>query len=245
MGTPNKLEEIKDKFKDAESFSIDELYLFYKEFDDTITMNGVRIRVTKMVKSGILKKLGGGLYSFHKKGEYSPEVSNKLKTIYKTLNKKFPLLKFCLWHTSSINEFMHHQPFRFYTIIESEKEAIESVFYFLKEQMPNVFLTPDQTTLYRYASENKDSFVIVNLVSEAPVIDVNGVPTTSLEKMLVDIYTEKEIFAAQQGNELLTIFKMAFEKYAVSTSRLLRYAHRRGKGDEIEEFLKEFTNIRQ
>jgi hypothetical protein len=243
--TINKLEGLRDRFRDTESFTMNELYLFYKEFDHALTTNSIRVRASKMVKAGILKKRGRGIYSFEKKEEYTPEITPKQKTIYKALYKKFPLLKFCIWHTSSLNEFMQHQPFRFYTMIETEKEATESVFHFLKEHLPNVFLTPDQTTLYRYISDNKESYIITPLVSESPLKKVNDVPTLSLEKMLVDLFTEPEIFTAQQGNELTIIFRTAFEKYTVNTSRLLRYADRRGKKDELTTFMKEYVNIRQ
>ena len=178
--TAQKIKELNDRFKNSETFSIGELYMYYKEFDNSLTMNSVRVRIARFVKSGILKKLGGGIYTFEKKEGYFPEVNNKLKALYKKLNKKFPLLKFCVWHTSALNEFMQHQPFRFYTIIETEEDGLESVFDFLRRQIPNLFLIPDQNTLYRYTSEKNDSAVIINLVSEAPIMEINAAMVASV-----------------------------------------------------------------
>src|SRR5659263_608056 len=68
----------------------------------------------------------------------SQRISNQR---YK-IKKEFPFLNICVWNTSSINEFMRHQPGRFYFIIEVEKDSTQSVFYYLKELDYAVFLEP-------------------------------------------------------------------------------------------------------
>ena len=60
----------------------------------------------------------------------------------------------------------------------------------------------------------------------------------TLEKILVDIIADEELFAAQQG-ELEFIFKSAFDKYNINESKMKRYASRRNRKTEI----KNQTNI--
>ena len=55
---------------------------------------------------------------------------------------------------------------------------------------------------------------------------------------IIDIFCNDIIFSAYQGNEMKTIYKNAFSKYAINESKLLRYANRRGKKEELKNYLK-------
>jgi hypothetical protein len=174
-----------------------------------------------------------------------PEISVKTKTIFKELNLQFPYFEMCLWRTSVINELMLHQPGRFYTLVEVNKETTESVFYFLKEKKKNVFLEPSFDILSRYASSEKEAIIIKSLVSEAPLQQVHGVPTVTIEKLLVDIFCDKIIFAGQEGNEMKTIFRNAFDKYTINENKMLRYADRRRKKEAFNCYLDKVSKFRQ
>lgn len=56
--------------------------------------------------------------------------------------------------------------------------------------------------------------------------------------MLVDIFCDEIIFSAYKGNEMKTIFTSAFNKYAINENKLLRYANRRGKREQLKKYLK-------
>ena len=45
------------------------------------------------------------------------------------------------------------------------------------------------------------------LVTEAPTQNVQGVPTITIEKMLVDIFSDETIFVTFQGHEKQIIFE--------------------------------------
>jgi len=132
---------------------------------------------------------------------------------------------------------MIHQPYQFFTLVEVDKEATGSVFHFLKEHKSAVFLEPGEEVLENYLPENKNAHIVQALVSEAPVMNVNGVTSATLEKMLVDVFCDTVTFSAYQGSERSTIFKEAFEKYTVNRNKLLRYADRRGKKNDISTYL--------
>jgi len=55
----------------------------------------------------------------------------------------------------------------------------------------------------------------------------------ALKKILVDLYADIDLFSFIQGNELFHITKNAIEKYSINYGKLLRYATRRAKKEEI------------
>lgn len=191
---------------------------------------------------GALNRIGRGKYAIGEGKNFIPEISSKMKTISNKLKKEFPYLNICIWNTSSLNEFMVHQPGRFYLLIEVEKEATQSVFYFLKEAKYSVFIEPTSDLLEKYLPNEKESLIVKSLVSEAPTQIVKGINTASLEKMLVDVYCDDVIFSAQQGAEMRTLFKEALIKYSLNENRMLRYADRRRKKEGFQKYLNSISN---
>lgn len=198
-----------------------------------------------LVQSGVLSRIGRGRFTLGEGRNFVPQVASKLKSLYSKLHKQFPYLQTCVWNTSVLNEFMLHQPGRFYTLVEAEKDTTESVFFFLKENFKNVFLDPAADILSRYASSEKEVIIIKPLVSEAPMQKVQAVPSPTIEKILVDIFSDEVVFAAQQGSEMQTIFRNAFDRYAVNENKMLRYADRRRKKEAFNNYLNRVSKFRQ
>lgn len=194
---------------------------------------------------GVLSRIGKGKFTLDKDNIFIPQVSSKVKTLYTKLHKQFPFLQICVWNTSILNELMLHQPGRFYILIEVEKDSMEAVFYFLKEKEKNIFLDPSADILSRYASGEKEAIIVKSLVSEAPTQKIQGVETVTLEKILVDIFTDEILFAAQQGSEMQQIFTEAFNKYTLHESRMLRYADRKRKKEAFDRYLNRVSKFRQ
>jgi len=190
---------------------------------------------------GVLNRVGRGKFTLGEGKVYRPEVSLSLKSIHKKITTAFPFLKIVMWHTSVLNEFMHHQPGRFYYLVEVEKEAVDSVFYFLRDLKKTVFLVSDKGLFEKYLPEKGEVFLVKTLVSEAPVVKVDGVDTISIEKMLVDLFCDKIVFEAQQGREMQMIFRESFSKYTINMSKMLRYAGRRRKKEDFEKFINSAT----
>jgi len=140
---------------------------------------------------------------------------------------------------------MIHQPGRFYILIEVEKEATQSVFFYLKEEKYPVFVDPTEDIFEKYLSEEKENLIVKSLVTEAPLQRIAGLNTVTIEKMLVDIFSDELIFSAQQGSEMKTIFLEALSKYSVNENRMLRYADRKGKKESFRNYLNSISNLRQ
>jgi hypothetical protein len=193
----------------------------------------------------VLNRIGIGKFTISKTRTFVPEVKKRMKNFNSILKRQFPFLTFCFWDTSLLNEFMNHQPGKFYLLIEAEKGSIESVFYYLKEKKYSVFLEPTEEIIDKYFPEDKEPIIIKSLISEAPIQNVNGVNTVTIEKVLVDIFCDKIIFSAQQGSEMVNIFKSVFDKYTVNENRMLRYAERRRKKENLSVFLNSVSKYRQ
>lgn len=140
---------------------------------------------------------------------------------------------------------MLHQPARYFNLVEVDKDATESIFYYLRDKGYHVYIEPSQELISRYMLDEKESWIVKLLVSEAPTQEVNGIRTATLEKILVDIFCDPIIFNSQQGSEMHHIFQESFNKYTISESKLLRYADRRGKKTELDDYLNKVSKYRQ
>jgi hypothetical protein len=79
--------------------------------------------------------------------------------------------------------------------------------------------------------------IVKQLLTRAPLSKNKKIKLPSLEKMLVDAYSDKKMFYFIQGRELQNIFKFSFSKYSINLSSLLNYASRRGNEKEITDFI--------
>lgn len=213
---------------------------FYLKREPEVKTTAINWRVYYLVQSGVLTRIGRGKFAIGGKRIYTPEISSKIKSIHSKLKKEFPYLRMCIWNTSSLNEFMIHQPGRFYMLIEVDKDATQSVFFYLKENKFSVFVEPTKDLIEKYIPDLNETIIVKSLVSEAPLQTINKINSPTIEKMLVDIFCDDVIFAAQQGSEMRTIFQEALSKYAVNENRMLRYADRRRKKDSFREYISLF-----
>ena len=237
--------KLKTHFRDQSIIGNRDILQFYRKFEPKIKETTVNWRVYKLVQSGVLSRIGRGKFTLGEGRNFVPQIFSHIKKMYDKLHKQFPYLQICIWNTSLLNELMLHQPGRFHTLIEVEKDAMEPVFFFLKENKTNVFLDPTSDILNHYASGEKETIIVKSLVSEAPMQNLQGVQTITIEKMLVDIFSDETIFAAQQGGEMQNIFREAYNRYTIHESRMLRYADRRRKKESFDKYLNKVSKFRQ
>lgn len=231
------INKLKDFFSEKKSFSTKELEAFFRSKEPDIPDTTINWRIRHLVELGVIKRIGRGVYSLGESQKYTPQLDQPQKKLFKKLQVEFSYSNLCMWDTSTLNQFMLHQPFRFMTIIEADNDSVDSVFYKLQDLKASVFLGTDTDMIDRYGSSEKRIVVVKLLVSEAPTQKVDGVITVTLEKILVDLFCDAIIFSAYQGNERSIIYKNAFNDYTINQNKLLRYAQRRGRRDDIKEYL--------
>jgi hypothetical protein len=243
--TKLKTDSLAHHFKRKPVFKTEDIMAFYRQSEKNIKQTTVNWRIYSLVQKGVIQRIGRGKFTLEGENRFSVDVSSFMKSIFDNLKKEFPFTEICIWNSNVLNEFMLHQPTHFYYLIEVEKESMYSVFYFLRDIEKSVFINPTEDTLEKYAY-NENSIVIVKpLVSEAPTQVLDGFNTVTLEKLLVDIYCDNELFSAMQGAELRTIFAEASNKYLINLNKMLRYADRRAKKEMFISFLETIPNFRR
>ena len=225
-----------------------EVRRFYQTRARNFTEQSFRRVLYTLEKERVLIPLGAGMYALkeqeNRRKNYSYSQSKKLASIHLILQKAFPYLDYLCWETSLLHGFMTHQPGQSLLIVESEKDACESVFNSLREKYGSrVFLDPTRNIMETYVLPQTDPIIVLPLISQSPHTIYNGIPFPKLEKILVDIFVDEKIFFAFQGEELSNIYMSAFTTYWVNERTMFRYAGRRKAGKRLSEFFREKTNI--
>ena len=149
--------------------------------------------------------------------EYRIVISPKMRAAANVLTEAFEGMNHC------ITEMGRN------LIVEVPKSMCEDVRTTLKRHFPDVAMIRNA---YPMLEDLHDFILVKPLISEAPIYAEDGIPVPELEKTLVDHEADKE-YASLGDSEVQKEFQRAFELYPVNRSRLLRYAGRKGKKEEI------------
>ena len=216
-------------------FTLGELYASLGEQWEA-TKQAVSWQVSELVKAGSLTRVRNGVFAVSSKQNYCPVLSKQATAIGRYLQHEFPLLSFCMYESSHISPLQHHLAYTNTTFVETSREGLEIVFHTLSDKYKQVFLTPTEKEMDLYLDSSKPNIIVKPLVSEAPVQGKESVKVPTIEKLLVDIYCDKDFFYLQ-GAEYDSIWENAFALYNINTSTLLRYAARRGVKEEFNKLL--------
>lgn len=205
-----------------------------------ISLSTITWNLHLLKNQGIIQNISRGKYTLNAKKQFSPTLSPSLKRLYNKISREFPFLEICVWDSRWFNDLMLHQLFKYYLVIEVEKDSTESVFNTMTDVSKKVFLNPSEDIFTRYISNFNEVIIVKSLISESPILEYDGVKIAPLEKLLVDCISDKDLFAAQQS-EIEFIFKTATNKYTVNESKLKRYARRRNQLEKIEALLNKIS----
>ncbi len=197
----------------------------------------IRWRIYKLVEKSIIKRIGRGKYVLGKQKEFQPVITKTNKNIFLKLKKEFPFLDISIWSTKWITQWMLHVPGTFETIIEVEKGSEENVFYFLSEKIDNVFINPSKDIIEKYANSTKPIIIIKNLITDSPLTKIENVQIPAIEKIIVDLIIDTELYNAYQGRDLEAILENTFDNITINKDKLLRYAKRRKKVNKVTEVI--------
>ena len=204
-----------------------------------ISEGSLVVLLNRMIAENKIIRVSYGKYKLNEdlKHEFLYEPNEFMLSLNKHIKEKFPFIDYCIWQPSVFASMMLHVPAVRTTLVDVEREAMESVFMSLQnvESEIPIFLNPSQEDVDRYIT-NRDLIIVRPLVKEAPLDVINGCPVPTLEKMLVDAISDKEL-QHLQGNELYTIYSDAFSDYAIKKTRLLRYAARRNRKQKVEQII--------
>ncbi len=212
---------------------------FGSEYPDG-SVRSIDTELRQMVADGVLERTGFGRFRMllEEKPPYIPVVSPEMKELFGQIKVMYPYANFCIWQARALSSFMQHVPSLDVLILETDRIAAETVYEDVRKIVSGrtVLLRPTEKEYRLYAS-GLPSILIKDLTSEAPLINVDGVPTASLEKILVDAIIAPEMEFAR-GAEIYTIYENADQVFRINKKTMVRYASRRGKKEEIEKLIK-------
>lgn len=227
-------EGLQKEFEGKNIIELKDIDAFYRQSEPSIPKTTVNWRVYALVQDGILQRVGKGLYRFGKTEKFVPEIAIKMKSISQLINRQFPFINYCQWELSYVNYFSQHLINFNILFVDVEKDALDAVYFALKEHHSKVMLLGN---LYEDISDFGNSIIVRPLISESPIQKVKNCPVATLEKMLVDLATDK-VLISFQGNEIYTIVRTAFERYTINQNTMLRYAGRKNKREKMMKILK-------
>lgn len=195
--------------------------------------------LSRLVDAGKLSRVGHGLYTVNNAGQlFNPTISEKCKGLYAQVRSELPYAKLCVYEGQWLTPFMHHIAINNAVYVEAEKYADSTVFEKLKASGETVFLKPDSEMMYNYVDLSQDIIIVKPLISQSPLQDRDGIIVSTIEKLLVDLYCDKDFYYLQ-GAEYYHIMNAAQDLYALNKAALLRYAGRRNVREKIAKILEE------
>ena len=216
-----------------DTFDVSDIFRFYVKQEPEISRTTVNWRIHALVQKGVIQRVGRGFYRLGKTNQFQHDLSPQVRKTARTIKKEFPYTNFCVWELAVVNHFGHNLINSDILFADVERDATDAVCYKLKEK--NKYVAKISKT-YNDISELSGHVCVRPLVSCAPIRESENIPVASLEKILVDLATDKFFFPFQ-GNEMFPIYHTAFEKYTINKSSMLRYAARKEKRAAIQEII--------
>lgn len=197
---------------------------FFRAFADE-TATSIYAFIRRLIKKGVIKRIGRGKYEVGTQKIFLPKIKDDEKMLYQLIEGEYPYSDVAVWNLSCVNEFAQHTVNLNMTILDVDRDSVESVYWFLKE---NDHKTVTKKRIVDGLADY-DGFILIRpLVTDSPIVNTDGIITASLEKILVDMACDKE-FESFQGSEIHHIYENALNEYTVNEDRMLRYAGRKEK----------------
>jgi len=233
-----KTSDLATALKNRPTITTKELAELYHNKNIPTDSASIRKWISRLKMAGRLTTVSKGVYAVSKKPAYSPGSDSFIESLINTFKTGFAEITACCWSSGWLNSFMIHQPARYFYLFETESDMVETAFNLFKDSNLNVWLNPDENTMQLYVLGSLEPVIVKPLVSRAPLIKTGTTMVPTLEKILVDVWTEKKLFNFIQGEELANLYDFAFAHYAISYSRLIGYARRRGTDQEIDQYVR-------
>lgn len=207
-------------------FTLTELSEYVRD-RESISDAGILWHIKRLIKDNKLSRVARGIYEICTKKIFVPQISEKHKTLFDEIKSAFPLIDMCIYSGSTVSAMQHHVSLNNATYIEVTKEATEAVFHRLIDNGIKVYHRPSVELMSEYVDLSEECVIVKPLITESPLVKIDGVNTPALEKILVDINKDPDFYYLQ-GGETFYIMDYARSMYQINEPKMLRYASRRG-----------------
>jgi hypothetical protein len=176
---------------------------------------------------------------------FQATVSDSAKSACALLAEKFRYLVMTVTDTVSLSEFMNLLPFSTVVTLEVKKAAVDGVLSALRKSGADAYAKQDFTQMERYVSSTQTIVVRPELSVNPNLKKEGNLRRANLEKILVDMVCDQDIYGQYQGEELQNIYIGATERYAINYSQMLKYAAARKKKPNVIELLQDTNEFRK
>lgn len=231
-------EAVLERIDDKNTYSHKELMDELRKLKTDLSESTYHWAISRLVRDGALTRTGYDTYSSSdglSLGEFVPAYSDAAVNIIRLISEQYPYVRFTVFETVLMNDFLNHLIAQNTVFIQVEKESSIYVFRFLQEQgLQNVMYKPSRNAFNLYWS--RECVIVTDMISEAPLRTVEP-HSILLEKMLVDMLADKLISSTFSRSEFPNVIEQAQSRYLLDTVRMLRYARRRNRHDVLLKYL--------
>ncbi len=247
-----------DEFTIGSIINKNELTSYITRYYEKIKPITLAWRIFDLKNAGYIQDIGNNEYRVVDKKQnqtFAMVIDSEILDFLMEYNKKFfPYkndyfgidIKISIWETYILNQFMSHQMYKNFIIIEVDEERIDNLFYEMKEKFKDV-VPLSKVKGFDYLSYKLQKVIIIQkLPKRSPLyanINNNYVSIPKPEKILVDLLVYNDDIYSLDKNETLNIYKNMIKEYRINFTTLLSYARIRGQNikarveniiDEIE-----------
>jgi hypothetical protein len=199
-------------------------------------------KLQQKLKDGSLVHVGRDAYQpAEQSSRYEHAYSQAALKLAAFMSEEYPLADGRILEFTQYNEFVNHLLGHNTILLSVEKDIMSFIFDALQEQYPSkVLLHPSVDDFHLYRQD--DAIIVEPLLTESPRSS-QGPWQTGLEKLLVDLLTDKYLRSSISESEYPLIYETAFERYTVDERKLFRYARRRNAAQKIRQLIKDKTSI--
>lgn len=204
-----------------------------------VNRNTIIWNLNEMVKRGDITRIGRGKYFFSNEScrEFMMPVFDDVKQVIDIISTQFKYVKIVITDSKWLSDYLVQQPFATVVKIEVNAPAVEAVVNLLRKEGVKAFSTSEIVYADKYFSETR-IFVIDKIRFNNPTKKYeNNVFIAKLEKVMVDVACDYEVFKQYQGWELENFYANVTEKCAVNFSTIVKYASSRGRKEQIISLL--------
>lgn len=200
----------------------------------------IRWVIYKLVSEGLITKVDNNSYYLGKLKKYEPKNFSVLRDKIKNmLEESLKDIRFVIYESANLNEWVNHQIARNVIFVEVEKFFMMDVFRLIQGLYNNVLFYPTVDEFYLYQG---DLVVVNQLITQAPIN--NKTREIKLEKLIVDFYTKDLINEFINNSEKENIIHSILSTYQINRKTILAYAKRRNNYDEIKNVLEQIEGRR-
>lgn len=234
-----KASSIKRVMKEGRAYTRKEMFDVLREINPYLDSNSYAWYIGIFVNMGVIVRIDRGMYRLPKKTEkitFSPLYSKFGRDVMRALE---PLDKeeFVVAESGLLDglceDLQKHQEV---TIVQASKKSMQKIEFALKDAgIPVIKSLPNNHQMLYYRS--RPVVFLRPLVSEYPH-DKYRPHYITLEKLIVDMHSEKMFRVLYTPDELRNITQCAIAEYEAFKTKIMRYARRRGCAEEVIESLK-------